>query len=419
MRKNAESLNLEDMDNFEQLKNELVNIKGIFVEDVLVPKSKELKHSIMESKVLNKTGEKIIEFKGSKLYSQIDGVVQTVNENSLVKSIKLNLNKLFLELRKKYNFQLVKGKFAVVKKQFDYGKSKVKEMNENLNKKTSVIIGKKMLSHFAKDEFYLDHAMAKVLLNKRLKNHPMRIELVYAIEQSTGYYSTEEALKLLQNDYVISHPQIVEIIELVSKTNYPQCLALCSIVTVFSQSKEENMLEIMKVISETEDYGCVKNAITVAFNNDFDSDTKFKLITEIVKGDIYTSTLITTLATDYREQLNGDLLETAKLVNLYKCHSKLESATEQMLGEDGLLSDESLRQESIETLKHFVDYEDDETEMFSCIELFSEETDPTYEREFDIIQNELLNMPPKQRTKVFKLIRRLSPVIQSQVEKSK
>lgn len=373
----------------------------------------------MKSSMFLETNKKINEVCESKLSKQIQELLQMINERPLVQKVYFGMNAAFNEFNKKVNPQVIKEKSRLVKGKINDGKNKLKEMNENLNKKTSVIIAKKMMNNFMKGQGYLNYAMASILLDKKLKNHPMRIQLVYAIDQAVDYLSIKEALKLLQYENIISNPQIVEIIELVSQTNYPQCLALCKIAIEFSETNEENMLEIMRLVSETEDYNCVKSAVNISLNNAFDFDTKLKLISEIVKGDIYTSTLITILATEYREQLNGDLMEIAELVNLYKNHSKLESATTQMLGENGLLSNDNLRQTSIETLKHFSDYEDDETEMFGCIELFNEETDPTYEREYDIVQQELLDMPNKQRTKVFKLIRKLSPVIQNQVSKSK
>lgn len=419
MNKNAEVLVKTNDTKSVQLKTQVIKIKDTLMEDVVIPKSKELQNSIMKSQIVLKTNENIKVAKESKLFKQIQELLQMINKRPLVQKINFKVNEVTQNIKKKYNLQVLKEKIQFVKEQTDYVKTKIKEMNENINKKTSVIIAKKMANNFIKGQTYLNHAMATILLNKKLKNHPDRIQLVYVIEHSIDYLSSKEALKLLQNENIISNPQLVKIIELVSQTNYPQCLALCYIAYMFSETEEENMLEIMQLISETEDYNCVKNAIAIASNNEFDADTKLKLITEIVKGDIYTSTLIATLATEYKEQLNGDLLETAELVNLYKNHSKLESATTQMLGEDGLLSDDDLRQESIETLKHFKDYEDDDTEMFGCIELFDAETDPTYDREFDMIEQELLDMPLQQRTKVFKLIRRLGPVIQSQVGKSK
>ncbi|MCI9084171.1 MAG: hypothetical protein HFH46_00970 [Bacilli bacterium] len=419
MGKNIEVFGQKKEEKSIQLKGQIIKIKDTLKDEIVVPKLLELKQAIMKSSMVLETNKKINEVCESKLSKQIQELLQMINERPLVQKIHFGMNAAFNEFNKKVNPQVIKEKSRLVKGKINDGKNKLKEMNENLNKKTSVIIAKKMMNNFMKGQRYLNYAMASILLDKKLKNHPMRIQLVYVIDQAVDYLSIKEALKLLQDENIISNLQIVEIIELVSQTNYPQCLALCKIATEFSETKEENMLEIMRLVSETEDYNCVKSAVSISLNNEFDSDTKLKLISEIVKGDIYTSTLITILATEYREQLNGDLIEIAELVNLYKNHSKLESATTQMLGEDGLLSDDDLRQTSIETLKHFSDYEDDETEMFGCIELFSEETDPTYEREYDIVQQELLDMPNKQRTKVFKLIRRLSPVIQNQVSKSK
>ena len=52
------------------------------------------------------------------------------------------------------------------------------------------------------------------------------------------------------------------------------------------------------------------------------------------------------------------------------------------------------------------------------IELYNEETDPTYDLEFDRAIQELEDMPNKQRTKVFRLIRRLYPVVK-EIEKSR
>ncbi len=419
MSKNIEVFGQKKEEKSIQLKGQIIKIKDTLKDEIVVPKLIELKQAIMKSSMFLETNKKINEVCESKLSKQIQELLQMINERPLVQKVYFGMNAAFNEFNKKVNPQVIKEKSRLVKCKINDGKNKLKEMNENLNKKTSVIIAKKMMNNFMKGQGYLNYAMASILLDKKLKNHPMRIQLVYAIDQAVDYLSIKEALKLLQYENIISNPQIVEIIELVSQTNYPQCLALCKIAIEFSETNEENMLEIMRLVSETEDYNCVKSAVNISLNNAFDFDTKLKLISEIVKGDIYTSTLITILATEYREQLNGDLMEIAELVNLYKNHSKLESATTQMLGENGLLSDDDLRQTSIETLKHFSDYEDDEIEMFGCIELFSEETDPTYEREYDIVQQELLDMPNKQRTKVFKLIRKLSPVIQNQVSKSK
>lgn len=419
MSKNIEVFGQKKEEKSIQLKGQIIKIKDTLKDEIVVPKLIELKQAIMKSSMFLETNKKINEVCESKLSKQIQELLQMINERPLVQKVYFGMNAAFNEFNKKVNPQVIKEKSRLVKCKINDGKNKLKEMNENLNKKTSVIIAKKMMNNFMKGQGYLNYAMASILLDKKLKNHPMRIQLVYAIDQAVDYLSIKEALKLLQYENIISNPQIVEIIELVSQTNYPQCLALCKIAIEFSETNEENMLEIMRLVSETEDYNCVKSAVNISLNNAFDFDTKLKLISEIVKGDIYTSTLITILATEYREQLNGDLMEIAELVNLYKNHSKLESATTQMLGENGLLSNDNLRQTSIETLKHFSDYEDDETEMFGCIELFNEETDPTYEREYDIVQQELLDMPNKQRTKVFKLIRRLSPVIQNQVSKSK
>lgn len=419
MSKNIEVFGQKKEEKSIQLKGQIIKIKDTLKDEIVVPKLIELKQAIMKSSMFLETNKKINEVCESKLSKQIQELLQMINERPLVQKVYFGMNAAFNEFNKKVNPQVIKEKSRLVKCKINDGKNKLKEMNENLNKKTSVIIAKKMMNNFMKGQGYLNYAMASILLDKKLKNHPMRIQLVYAIDQAVDYLSIKEALKLLQYENIISNPQIVEIIELVSQTNYPQCLALCKIAIEFSETNEENMLEIMRLVSETEDYNCVKSAVNISLNNAFDFDTKLKLISEIVKGDIYTSTLITILATEYREQLNGDLMEIAELVNLYKNHSKLESATTQMLGENGLLSNDNLRQTSIETLKHFSDYEDDETEMFGCIELFNEETDPTYEREYDIVQQELLDMPNKQRTKVFKLIRKLSPVIQNQVSKSK
>lgn len=419
MSKNIEVFGQKKEEKSIQLKGQIIKIKDTLKDEIVVPKLIELKQAIMKSSMFLETNKKINEVCESKLSKQIQELLQMINERPLVQKVYFGMNAAFNEFNKKVNPQVIKEKSRLVKCKINDGKNKLKEMNENLNKKTSVIIAKKMMNNFMKGQGYLNYAMASILLDKKLKNHPMRIQLVYVIDQAVDYLSIKEALKLLQYENIISNPQIVEIIELVSQTNYPQCLALCKIAIEFSETNEENMLEIMRLVSETEDYNCVKSAVNISLNNAFDFDTKLKLISEIVKGDIYTSTLITILATEYREQLNGDLMEIAELVNLYKNHSKLESATTQMLGENGLLSNDNLRQTSIETLKHFSDYEDDETEMFGCIELFNEETDPTYEREYDIVQQELLDMPNKQRTKVFKLIRRLSPVIQNQVSKSK
>ncbi len=419
MSKNIEVFEQKKEEKSIQLIGQIIKIKDTLKDEIVVPKLIELKQAIMKSSMFLETNKKINEVCESKLSKQIQELLQMINERPLVQKVYFGMNAAFNEFNKKVNPQVIKEKSRLVKCKINDGKNKLKEMNENLNKKTSVIIAKKMMNNFMKGQGYLNYAMASILLDKKLKNHPMRIQLVYAIDQAVDYLSIKEALKLLQYENIISNPQIVEIIELVSQTNYPQCLALCKIAIEFSETNEENMLEIMRLVSETEDYNCVKSAVNISLNNAFDFDTKLKLISEIVKGDIYTSTLITILATEYREQLNGDLMEIAELVNLYKNHSKLESATTQMLGENGLLSNDNLRQTSIETLKHFSDYEDDETEMFGCIELFNEETDPTYEREYDIVQQELLDMPNKQRTKVFKLIRRLSPVIQNQVSKSK
>ncbi|MCI9585400.1 MAG: hypothetical protein HFH45_02040 [Bacilli bacterium] len=419
MSKNIEVFEQKKEEKSIQLIGQIIKIKDTLKDEIVVPKLIELKQAIMKSSMFLETNKKINEVCESKLSKQIQELLQMINERPLVQKVYFGMNAAFNEFNKKVNPQVIKEKSRLVKCKINDGKNKLKEMNENLNKKTSVIIAKKMMNNFMKGQGYLNYAMASILLDKKLKNHPMRIQLVYAIDQAVDYLSIKEALKLLQYENIISNPQIVEIIELVSQTNYPQCLALCKIAIEFSETNEENMLEIMRLVSETEDYNCVKSAVNISLNNAFDFDTKLKLISEIVKGDIYTSTLITILATEYREQLNGDLMEIAELVNLYKNHSKLESATTQMLGENGLLSNDNLRQTSIETLKHFSDYEDDETEMFGCIELFNEETDPTYEREYDIVQQELLDMPNKQRTKVFKLIRKLSPVIQNQVSKSK
>lgn len=419
MSKNIEVFGQKKEEKSIQLKGQIIKIKDTLKDEIVVPKLIELKQAIMKSSMFLETNKKINEVCESKLSKQIQELLQMINERPLVQKVYFDMNNAFNEFNKKVNPQVIKEKSRLVKCKINDGKNKLKEMNENLNKKTSVIIAKKMMNNFMKGQGYLNYAMASILLDKKLKNHPMRIQLVYVIDQAVDYLSIKEALKLLQYENIISNPQIVEIIELVSQTNYPQCLALCKIAIEFSETNEENMLEIMRLVSETEDYNCVKSAVNISLNNAFDFDTKLKLISEIVKGDIYTSTLITILATEYREQLNGDLMEIAELVNLYKNHSKLESATTQMLGENGLLSNDNLRQTSIETLKHFSDYEDDETEMFGCIELFNEETDPTYEREYDIVQQELLDMPNKQRTKVFKLIRKLSPVIQNQVSKSK
>lgn len=383
---------------------QLVKIKTTILEDIVKPQTKKIKQTIIKTPIVIKANRKINKLKQTKLCKQIKELLQIVNEKPQIKKLK--------ETPKK-----AKEKALIIKDKINNVKAKIKEMNENINKKTTVIITKKMINNVLKGQTYLNHAMASILLNKKLKKHPQRIELVYAIDKSIDYLSTKEALKLLHNDNIISNPQLLEIIQLVSKTTYPQCVALCFIANTFSQTNEENMLEIMELISQTEDYDCVKNAVSMATNSEQNAEEKLDLIKQIVKGDIYTSTLIKKLATDFKEQINGDLLETAELVNLYKCRSKLESAVTQMLGENGLLSDENLREKSIETLRHFKDYEEDETEMFSCIELYNEETDPTYDLEFDQAIMELEDMPNKQRTKVFRLIRRLYPVVKD-IEKS-
>ncbi len=400
------------------IKKQITEVKKALISEIIIPNTKKIKQKVSDSQIIDKTNKKMNQFQETYFWQQTQELIQMISEIAFIKQIKLCASQKAKETKEKYNLKTMKEKASTIKRKVTKLKIKIKEMNENINKKTTVIITKKMVNNFIKGQTYLNYAMASVLLNKKLKKHPNRIELVYTIEKSIDYLSAKEALKLLQKENIISNPQLLEIIKLVSKTNYPQCLALCFIANIFSQTNEENMIEIMKLISQTENYDCVKNAVSIATDSQLDPEEKLDIINQIVKGDIYTSTLIKKLATDYKKQINGDLVETAELVNLYKCRSKLQSAATQMLGENGLLSDENLRQQSIETLKHFKDYEDDETEMFGCIELYNEETDPTYDLDFDRTIQALEEMSNQQRTKVFKLIKRLHPVVQ-EIEKSK
>ncbi|MCI9110541.1 MAG: hypothetical protein HFH47_01865 [Bacilli bacterium] len=294
---------------------------------------------------------------------------------------------------------------STFKSKINYTKSQLQEINEGLSKIESIVIMRKIINNAVHGQTFLNHAMVNILLNKNLKTHPQRIDLVYMIENSIDYLSAKQALELLKEDYIISNPNMLEIVKIVSQTNYPQSLILCEIARILSQENDEKMIEIMEIISTIQDYECVKKAAIVSTDYSFSADDRLKIITEIAKGDIYTSALITTLATEYNEPLNGDLLETAEVVNSYNCRSKLISAITRMLGEEGLLSNEETKEVSIATLKYFKDYPDNETEMFSCIELFNEQTDPTYQRTFDFMIDKLLQMSHEEREEVYDFIR--------------
>lgn len=105
-------------------------------------------------------------------------------------------------------------------------------------------------------------------------------------------------------------------------------------------------------------------------------------------------------------QLKGKDLHIVKMISEYLSLSRLEASYDIILKEDSLLEDDSLRDTALSTFEHFKDDEND-YKLFSCLELFSKESDPTVQREIKQIEEKIILMEHEKQIETLNVLRKV------------
>lgn len=111
---------------------------------------------------------------------------------------------------------------------------------------------------------------------------------------------------------------------------------------------------------------------------------------------------------DYLEYHNQgeDDLKVVKMIGKYASLSRLECAHSYAFSKQGkLLEDEVFGEVALETIEHFKD-SNDEKKLFSCFELYNEETDPTIKREVSAFEKRFFALNHKKQLETVEKIKK-------------
>jgi len=89
----------------------------------------------------------------------------------------------------------------------------------------------------------------------------------------------------------------------------------------------------------------------------------------------------------------------------YNSQSRLESLKFNLYSSEEF-SDLELRHDILSTLRYFENNDTEEVELFSCFELYSEDTDPTIERELNQLYGDVLSLPHDNQVKMIKKLKK-------------
>lgn len=261
---------------------------------------------------------------------------------------------------------------------------------------------------------------------RKLDNRGEYIDIVCQVYER-GKLDAEEILDIALNKDILESGEAIRVMEMITESFDNIGFDSASFYTMIKKlaiADKKNFKEIIELF-----YNAMKNhfdsfmimSIFSFITNEKYSNyaDKVALLREIFKKGGKKAKIIMDFAEQYFDDLEEKLLDIAKTINAYQNYGKLDTASSRMLGNNGLLAFEETYDVSLETLKHFKDYpgletrgwifkeEINPTELFSCVELYSQETDPTIEREIDFIAEGILEMPHEEGIKTLKKIKQM------------
>jgi len=272
---------------------------------------------------------------------------------------------------------------------------KLKEKNQILKEKLLTLI----------DEGYKEKVVmwAYNLVDDKwfLKEHSRRDEIIIEMAKARNIDTAYNVKYLAYDPKIIQNANFLEIVKVVAKgTNRNSLSVVYELNETISFENNENLLILDILLNSSIKYS---NFLRLKEAGIFDRKDVKEITELVVQASTYESEDV---VTDYLcdEVLDIDF-ELMEIINNYRSSSRLISL-ENNLFCDELFDDKEMRFLINETLKYFMDDENEKVELFSCLDLYNEETDPTIERELGKIYGRVLSLPHKEKVKTLQKIRK-------------
>jgi len=233
-----------------------------------------------------------------------------------------------------------------------------------------------------------------------LTRHPERNEIILAIAKAKNldfaYYAKEIIFEpeLEENENLL---EIVKTIANAENTFTPNFLTELSTIPDFWDSK--NNIETFKSIVNSQiSYSNFINLVDA--NILFREDSKILLDLMSKEPPVKENTMVNYLKSETLE-INPEIL---KIISEYISLERIHSLNFNLYKYEQF-HDIKIRPFILETLEHFKNKQE-EAELFSCLELYDEETDPTIEREIGQVYGEVLSMSHDKQIKTLKKLKK-------------
>jgi len=233
-----------------------------------------------------------------------------------------------------------------------------------------------------------------------LTSNPKRKEIIITIAKAKSLDFAYYAREILYIPEIENSENSLEIVQIIANANN---YLTPSILTEFSVTpnfwKNKNNLNILKTILNSD----------ISYD-DFiylvDSGILFKEDACLILDILLTSSQANNALMDYitNEPFEIDYNYLKTLAN-YNSQSRLESLKFNLYSSEEF-SDLELRHDILSTLRYFENNDTEEVELFSCFELYSEDTDPTIERELNQLYGDVLSLPHDNQVKMIKKLKK-------------
>ena len=228
-----------------------------------------------------------------------------------------------------------------------------------------------------------------------------------AVASAQNYSAARCAFLAASNEDVLRQKNALEIVQIISQAKSTNVSLILKLLSKPDILNHEEKIRILTMFSNC-DYDNLSNGFELiddyAFLTREDGTSLIEMVSRASsneKSDCITDYLI------YHSLGKKDLF-VSKMIADYQSISKLRKAYEYAFSEEAnLLEDDNMKDIILQAIIHFKDYKEDGTKLFSCLELFDEETDPTVIRAINEIQNQFLNLPADEQLEFINICNRM------------
>ena len=239
-----------------------------------------------------------------------------------------------------------------------------------------------------------------ILQSTRISSHPKLSEILELIETFNNEEYFEVVYDVLQNGMILDSEYLIDILKTVmSAKEKTGAWALKQLMSEPKLLKDERFPQILNILRTASNYGIVFIGRLIVNENILLRENALDILDSV--KDIYPRSSKAVKALLIKPSIEGRDLQIVKVITAYKSLTKLISIEERVTTlESGILENPEMKETAIKTIIHFKDHEESGTGLFSCLELFDEETDPTIERQLEQNKKRVLEMSHEDQIRV-------------------